>query len=86
MIWVDQVHADSEHQENRVKIYINGGNSIDLFGKDQAEFLEQWQRLVTVNQIQAELQALQQNMAAQAQQLQAAKAQYEQAMRNQPGG
>jgi len=93
---VNNQSIQSEHIE-RVVEFLDGDKPYVLihfsskvnesFGGDDARiFLEQWQRLATVEQIQTELQALQQNMAAQAQQLQAAKVQYEQALRNQPGG
>lgn len=81
------VHQSTDRDgDARVIVKLSSGLIETFHAELASEFMAQWQKLATVEQVQAELQTLQQTMAAQAQQLQQAKAQYEAAIRNTRSG
>ena len=60
-------------------VYLAGGEPLEFTGSEAEEFLDQWNKVVSVDQLTAQLQEQQRQLVMQAQQLQQAKQQLEQA-------
>lgn len=69
-----------------VTIELSSGTSVRLTGPDAAAFLDQWDKVVAVNQVLAENQAIQLQMQQQVAQAMQAKQAYEQALQKSGAG